>query len=140
MMRAPIVVGFLVLAVGAAAQGTQRRAQTAVEGTWLVASLNGRTSDGDGVQIAITITGDRYEQSVNGNVDERGTVKVDPTANPMAIDFIIIEGVARNTTQLGIFEVTGDTVKFCLNTPGAAVRPADFMPLGDHLLIIAKKK
>ena len=139
-MRAPIVVGFVVLAVGAAAQGTQRRAQTGVEDTWLVASLNGRTSGGDGPQITITITGDRYEQSVNGNVDESGTVKVDPTANPMTIDFIIVTGVAQNTTQLGIFEVIGDTLKLCLNTPGAAVRPADFMPLGDHLLIIAKKK
>jgi len=139
-MRAPIVVGFVVLAVGAAAQGTQRRAQTGVEGTWLVASVNGRTSGGDGPQITITITGDRYEQSVNGNVDESGTVKVDPTANPMTIDFIIITGVAQNTTQLGIFEVIGDTLKLYLNMPGAAVRPADFMPLGDHLLIIAKKK
>jgi uncharacterized protein (TIGR03067 family) len=73
-------------------------------------------------------------------VDERGTITVDPTANPMTIDFIITEGVAKNTTQRGIVEVTGDTVKFCLNTPGAQARPPGFTPLADHILILAKKR
>ena len=142
MMQARTALVFLVLTVGAAGQGTQRPERAALEGTWIVTSqsLNGRTSDTGGAQIAITITGDRYEQSVDGNVDERGTIKVDPTANPMTIDFIITEGVAQNTTQRGIVEVTGDTVKFCLNTPGALVRPSDFTPLTDHMLILAKKR
>jgi uncharacterized protein (TIGR03067 family) len=142
MTQAPTAVCFLILVVGASGQATQRPQRVALEGTWIVTSqsLNGLTSDSGGAEIAITIAGDHYEQSVDGNVDERGTIKVDSTTNPMTIDFIISEGVAKNTTQRGIVEVTGNTVKFCLNTPGALVRPADFTPLADHMLILAKKK
>jgi uncharacterized protein (TIGR03067 family) len=141
-MRTRTVVVFLGLAVSTSATGTPLQERAALDGTWLVTSLslNGQTRGTDGAQLAVTITGDKYEQSLNGEVDERGTIKVDPTKKPMTIDFIISEGVAQNTTQLGIVEVTGDTVKFYLNAPGATVRPADFTPLADHLLIIAKRK
>jgi uncharacterized protein (TIGR03067 family) len=142
MTQARTAVIVLLLAVTAAAQGTYRSQRAALDGTWIVTSqsLNGQTSDTGGAEIAITIAGDRYEQSVDGTVDERGTIKVDPTANPMTVDFIISEGVAKNSTQRGIVEVTANTVKFCLNAPGASVRPADFTPLADYILILAKKK
>jgi uncharacterized protein (TIGR03067 family) len=140
--QAPTAVCFLILVVGASREATQRPQRAALEGTWIVTSqsLNGQTSDTGGAEIAITIAGDTYEQSVDGSVDERGTIKVDPTANPMTIDFIITEGMAKDTTQRGIVEITGDAVKFCLNTPGATVRPADFTPLADYMLIFAKKR
>jgi uncharacterized protein (TIGR03067 family) len=103
-------------------------------------SLNGQVYSGDRAEVTITITGNAYEQSVNGQINERGTIKVDRTKAPMTIDFVITEGSDQNTTQLGIAEVTGDSIRLHLNKPGASVRPPDFNPRADHLLIIAKRK
>jgi len=140
-IHALTIILSLILAVGAADQGTPSQERAALDGTWLVTSLflNG-VYRGDAAEVAIMITGNAYEQDVNGQVNERGTLRVDPSKKPMTIDFIITEGSAQNTTQLGIVEVSGDTLKLHLNQPGANGRPADFNPLDDHMLIIARKK
>jgi hypothetical protein len=57
----------------------------------------------------------------------------------MTIDLIIAEGSDAGKTQLGIFDVTGDTMRLSLDTPGAGQRPADFS-LKDGLLVVAAKK
>ena len=140
-MRAQTTILSLLLVLGSSVETAPPQERTALEGTWLVTSLslNGQVYSGGGTEIAITIAGNTYEQSVNGQVNERGTITVDPSMIPMRIDFLIIEP-AQTTTQLGIVEITGDTLKLHLNMPGANGRPADFNPLADHFLLIAKKK
>src|SRR5688572_4506795 len=93
----------LILAAGAAAQGTSSQERASLDGTWLVTSLslNGKVFGGDGGEVTITITSNTYEQAVNGQVNERGTTKIDLSKKPMTIDFIITEGPDQNTTQLG---------------------------------------
>jgi len=133
------VAMLLALSVGSFSPRSQRLGAAALNGTWVVISVNGRTSE-SASGLAITFAGARYEEAVNGTVNERGTITVNPDTNPMTIDFTITEGVAQNKTQLGIFSVTGETVTFCLAAAGATVRPADFTSARDHLLIIAKKQ
>src|SRR5262249_27610118 len=60
-----------------------------------------------------------------GKVGHRGSYTIDPTKSPKTINFLITEGVGKGQTQLGIYEITGDTVKICFAAPGKQ-RPNDF--------------
>jgi hypothetical protein len=62
-------------------------------------TLNGKVYSGDGRGVVITITGNTYQQAVNGQVNERGTITVDAGTRPMSIDFIIDEGASRNLSN-----------------------------------------
>jgi uncharacterized protein (TIGR03067 family) len=55
----------------------------------------------------------------------KAKVTIDPTKKPKAIDYEMTEGPTKGKTHLGIYELDGDTVKFCFAAPGKD-RPADF--------------
>ena len=50
---------------------------------------------------------------------------VDPSKTPKAIDYMMLEGLTKGKTQLGIYEFDGDRVKFCFASPDMP-RPTDF--------------
>jgi len=50
---------------------------------------------------------------------------IDPSKKPKAIDYTMTEGPTKGKTHLGIYEIDGDTVKFCFAAPGKD-RPTDF--------------
>lgn len=50
---------------------------------------------------------------------------VDPAKKPKTIDYVLTDGTSKGKTQLGIYELDGDTVKFCFAAPGKD-RPDDF--------------
>ena len=85
----------------------------------MITSINGQTAPQGSPEMTLTFTGDTYHQTLGGEVNERGTIKLDASKKPMTIDLIITEGPDAGKTQLGIFEVTGDTVRASLDTPGA---------------------
>jgi uncharacterized protein (TIGR03067 family) len=70
------------------------------------------------------ITGDKYAFAL-GDSEEEGTVKVDATKKPPAIDLAVATGEAKGREQLGIFKVDGDVVTICLARPGKD-RPTEF--------------
>jgi uncharacterized protein (TIGR03067 family) len=88
----------------------------------------------------LTFTGDKYEQALGGTVNERGTIKLDASKKPMTIDLAIGEGTDAGKAQLGIVEVSGDTMKLHLDSPGAGQRPTDFTGKDGSFMVIAKKK
>jgi uncharacterized protein (TIGR03067 family) len=97
--------------------------------------INGQAvSSGD---VSIEFSGTDYAQIQQGRVEERGTFIVDRSQAPMAIDFVVVEGVAANMMQHGIVEISGDTLRLHLSRPGEVIRPADFRPLRDYMLITA---
>jgi uncharacterized protein (TIGR03067 family) len=105
---------------------TQTGKPTTVEGlqgTWILTSINGQTAPTGAPEVSLTFAGDTYHQTIGGEVNERGTIKLDPTKKPVAIDLLITEGSAAGKTQLGIVEVTDGTIRCSLDTPGAAQRP-----------------
>jgi uncharacterized protein (TIGR03067 family) len=55
----------------------------------------------------------------------KAKITLDPSKKPKAIDYKVIEGFKKGKTLLGIYEVEGDTVKFCFARPGKD-RPDDF--------------
>ena len=72
-------------------------------------------------------------------MNERGSIKIDASKKPMAIDLIITEGSDAGKTQLGVIEVTGDTMRASLDTPGAGQRPTDFT-VKDGVIVFAGKR
>ena len=112
----------------------------ALQGTWVVSSINGQTIPDGAPPLTLTFTGDKYYQTLGADVNERGSFKVDASKKPMTIDLIITEGDDAGKTQLGIIEVTGDTVRANLDTPGAGQRPTDFTAKDAGVLFVGRKK
>ena len=54
-----------------------------------------------------------------------GTIKLDPTKKPRAIDITFTEGEGKGKTALGIYEIESDTFRVCIARPGDE-RPAEF--------------
>lgn len=50
---------------------------------------------------------------------------LDPSRHPKTIDYQVTDGFTKGKTQLGIYEVEGDTFKSCFASPGAE-RPKEF--------------
>jgi uncharacterized protein (TIGR03067 family) len=141
MTRFTMAVAVIALAGTVLAQEAKdTKGAAALQGTWVIASINGQTPPDGSPEMTLTFTDDKYQQALGGTVDERGTIKVDAAKKPMTIDLAIVEGNDAGKSQLGIFEVTGDTIRIALDMPGSQKRPADFTPTEGALLVVGKKK
>lgn len=69
--------------------------------------------------------GDETSVVVGGQLIMKAKFTVDPSKQPKTIDYQVIDGPTKGKTHLGIYELNGDTAKFCFGAPGAE-RPADF--------------
>jgi len=121
-------IGILVAAIALTAGTTgqdAKKATASLQGTWAVGSINGKSLEG-GSSLLLSFAGDKYHQTVDGTVNERGSYKIDTSKKPMTIDLIITEGDDAGKTQLGVIEVTGDKLRAHLNVPGSTQRPPDF--------------
>ena len=111
----------------------------ALQGVWNVLTINGQATADAGMTMTLTITGDKYVQAVNGNANERGTIKVDQSKKPMTIDFNIMEGDDTGKPQVGLVDVAGDTMTMKLGTPGNTTRPSGMAAEEGFFLVTAKK-
>lgn len=131
MSNATLVIVAL-MSVGVFAQATPPPAKPApvdkvfapLQGTWVVNDINGEPPP----SMLLVFKGDRYEQLVSDTVAERGTIKLDAKQKPMSIDFVIQEGADAGKLQVGIIQVTGETMKLKLAQPGVTTRPKSFDP------------
>jgi uncharacterized protein (TIGR03067 family) len=110
-----------------------------LQGTWVLTTPDGQPMADSG-ELAITITGDKYAQSVAGAVNERGTIKLDTTKKPTWIDLTITEGADAGKLQVGLIEVTGGVMKGVLGVAGATTRPTSLAPAPDMISFVGKKK
>ena len=69
--------------------------------------------------------GDETTVMIGGQLLMKAKFTLDPSKKPKTIDYEMIEGFTKGKKQLGIYELNGDTVKFCFGSPGAE-RPPDF--------------
>jgi uncharacterized protein (TIGR03067 family) len=98
-----------------------------IQGTWVATriEINGRPTNLGGSKLICT--GDQYVQMAGDQeVVERGTHKLDPTKKPKHMDITITGGEQKGLTQLGIYELEGDTLKMCVSEAGSKERPKDF--------------
>lgn len=76
----------------------------------------------------------------DGKKVEEGTLKLDPSKKPKAIDSTASEGTDKGQTMLGIYEFDGDTIKICFARVGKD-RPKEFVSKegSDTVLFVMKK-
>jgi uncharacterized protein (TIGR03067 family) len=74
--------------------------------------------------IRFVITNDSYTFTMSGH-HEKGTLKLDASKKPKTVDIHITEGGDAGQTQLGIYELEGDTLKICFAQAGQE-RPTEF--------------
>src|SRR5262249_29705787 len=69
--------------------------------------------------------GDETTVTMGGQLFMKAKYTVDPVRRPRTIDYAMTGGPSRGKTQLGIYELDGNTVKFCFASPGKE-RPTEF--------------
>jgi uncharacterized protein (TIGR03067 family) len=105
----------LVLAFAQPADDAQQKLQ----GTWTAtkAERDGKAAD-DVVGHRLSFTGNLFQiVSKDGKPLYAGTVRVNPSAKPWAIDFEHTEEALKGKTWKGIYVLDGDTLTICDNAP-----------------------
>jgi uncharacterized protein (TIGR03067 family) len=113
------------------AEGDKDNAKkTALEGVWkaVTATQDGKEQS-DTREHTLTFTGDTFAIARNGETVIKGTFKVDAAKKPGTIDMLVKESKGdrhNDKSVLGIYELDGDSLKWCAAEPGATERPAEF--------------
>jgi len=92
-------------------------------------------------QMKRVCKGNETTTTMAGQIYFRAKFTLDPSKMPKTIDYQMTEGFTKGNTQLGIYEVEGDTFKACFGKPGAE-RPTDFTskPGDGHTLSVWKRE
>jgi uncharacterized protein (TIGR03067 family) len=75
--------------------------------------------------MTVTFVGDKHTVKKGDEVIQVGTQKLDPSKSPKAIDVTMTGGLNKGAVMLGIYEISGDTLKVCFDPEGKK-RPAEF--------------
>jgi uncharacterized protein (TIGR03067 family) len=141
-----LVAGFASVLIAAdSPKGEAKKDLDRIQGSWVVASgESGGTAipNEDAKATRFVIKGDKYIYTIP-DYREEGTLKVDSSKQPKAIDVKIDEGQNQGETQLGIYDLNKDTLKLCFARPGKGTkRPKDFSTNADNeqLLLILKRE
>lgn len=101
--------------------------KTELEGTWDLVSL-----ERDGKEIKpqkdtkALFTGDKFVIQVGDKVIAGGTFKIDAGQKPKATDATYTEGQDKGKSFKGIYQIDGDTLKFCRAGSPNQERPTVF--------------
>lgn len=74
----------------------------------------------------LAFDGSSYVQREGGRITEEGDYRVSGEKDPKAIDLVIEKGPNSGQRQLGVYQLSGDSLRVCLSRPGAKSRPKDF--------------
>jgi uncharacterized protein (TIGR03067 family) len=95
-----------------------------------IAEFNGMT---------VTFEGDRFTVTKGDKVIQAATQKLDPSRSPKALDVTVAEGLNKGAVILGIYEISGDTLKVCFDPEGKK-RPTEFKSAsGSQTLVVHKR-
>jgi uncharacterized protein (TIGR03067 family) len=128
-MRATVPMIVVLALVGAAgAQDAMKKEMAQLEGEWSMVSgeANGLSMPKETVSNGKRVAKDGETTIIiGGQIYFKAKFSIDPTKKPKAIDYTMTEGPTKGKTHLGIYELDGDTVKFCFAAPGKD-RPTEF--------------
>jgi len=119
-----------------------------LQGTWRLVSLeaNGqKVPDKEIKDVIRTINGDKYEVTRGGKPAGKGSLTLDPTTSPKAMDAESTirgqDGSTKTAKILGIYELDDDTLKTCFADPGKD-RPTAFATKAGsgHRLFVWKRE
>jgi uncharacterized protein (TIGR03067 family) len=89
--------------------------------------------------ITVTFEGDKYTVKKGDEVIQVATQKLDPSKSPKTLDVTVVEGPHKGAVMLGIYEISGDTLKVCFDPEGKK-RPTEFKSAsGSQTLVVHKR-
>jgi uncharacterized protein (TIGR03067 family) len=132
-MRRTLSTGLAVFVVAVASAWVDDKpaVQTEIaqlQGEWSMASgeRDGQPFPEDFVKGSSRVCkGDETTVTVGGQLFMKAQFTVDPSKQPKTIDYRVTDGPNKGKTQLGLYAIDGDTVKFCFSGPEQK-RPTDF--------------
>lgn len=149
-MRIALLTLFCSLALNASG-GTGLRADDKGEvekelkkfqGSWTFESVEAGGKDVPASEfkgITVTFEGDKYTVKKGDDVIQAATLKLDPSKSPKAFDVTVAEGPNKGMVMLGIYEISGDTLKVCFDPEGKK-RPTQFKSeSGSQTLVVHKR-
>jgi uncharacterized protein (TIGR03067 family) len=121
-----------------------------LQGTWLTVSLvndgktlmDEKTPPKEGPATKLVYDGNKWMIKVGDKVVASGVFKIDADKKPKEIDIMDESGTKNEKTKLGIYEIDGDTYKYCL-APAGKPRPTEFTSKagsGDSLGVMKREK
>jgi uncharacterized protein (TIGR03067 family) len=114
-----------------------------IQGTWLpqTGELGGKEFSQDILKTIKLVIKDETYTVTAGKEPDRGTLKLDPSAKPKAMDIVGTDGPNKGKTILAIYEVTDDMLRICYDLEGKK-RPAEFKTAKDtqQLFIVYKRE
>jgi uncharacterized protein (TIGR03067 family) len=125
-MRAMMVTLAGCLLGGAEDAGREEKGR--LEGEWSMVSgeIDGQPLPAEYVKGAKRVARDgETTVMIGGRLFMKAHYTIDLGKKPKAIDYAMTDGPTKGKTQLGIYELDGDTVKFCFAAPGKE-RPKEF--------------
>ena len=75
--------------------------------------------------MTVTFEGNKFIVKKGDEVIQVGTEKLDPSRSPKTVDVTVVEGLNKGAVMLGIYEISGDTLKVCFDPEGKK-RPTEF--------------
>jgi uncharacterized protein (TIGR03067 family) len=100
-------------------------------GEWTPVRLvqHGAEMDSQWLQYGLrTTTGNEVKVVFGGQVMLEAKVRLDESAEPIAVDYLNLRGAQKGTISLGIMEWRDEDVRFLIASPGEP-RPTAFVPL-----------
>jgi len=120
-----------------------------LQGTWLTVSLvsDGRTivdqnlPPKPGPVTKVVYERNEWRVKVGDKVVATGLIKVDSTKIPKELDVLDESGMKNDKTKLAIYELDGDTFRYCIALAGKP-RPAEFSSRegSGHALIVSRRE
>jgi len=126
-----LAMSFLWLPVNGCG-GPEKEDSKMVEGTWLPvdAELGGQKFRDEVLKgFKLTITDGKYTVNVDEQID-KGTIKLEPTTSPKAMDITGTEGPNKGRTIPAIYDLAVDTLRICYDLEGKK-RPTEFKTATD---------
>ena len=130
-LRNALLIGltaFAISQVQAEDSEATKKDMAQLQGEWsmLSGSADGQPMPADMLkQMKRVCKGDEATTMMGTQVFLKAKITIDPSKKPKTIDYQMTDGFTKGKTQLGIYEVDGDTFKACFSKPGAE-RPTDF--------------
>jgi len=122
------------------------RDRKALQGEWRVVEQTHGDAPADEQAKGCQFIFDHEKITVkkDGNTLIEGTFQIDATKSPPQIDAKILkddqEPQRVGETALGIYQISGDTLKWCSAEPGLDTRPTEFAIKGtDFVLVVLER-